>query len=163
MSHCRISRTQLPEAAHIQLRLKSTDFIDAYRVRSQLSVRQAAAIGFAVPAWARALLHLRNALVRPFGLKTDIEHGNPADRFGMFPVRYERDNELVLGFDDRHLDFRITFYREGTDMLMSTWVRPHNVFGRAYLAAVMPFHVLITRGAVRRIGNASKIAAGYSL
>ncbi len=34
---------------------------------------------------------------------------------------------------------------------MSTWVHPHNIWGRAYLAVVMPFHILISRAAVRRM------------
>jgi hypothetical protein len=93
------------------------------------------------------LLALRNSLVRPFGLKTGTE-GAP-----IFPVCHETADELVLGTDDRHLNFRIGVIRAEGRLYMSTWVHPHNVWGRAYLRLVMPFHILISRGAVRRMAG----------
>jgi hypothetical protein len=36
---------------------------------------------------------------------------------------------------------------------MSTWVHPHNLWGRAYLRLVMPLHILISRGAVARMAT----------
>ncbi|MCP1199303.1 DUF2867 domain-containing protein [Notoacmeibacter sp. MSK16QG-6] len=154
MSHSRIVRASLPKGAHICSRVSADDFLDGYRVSSPLDARTAASVGLDMPVWAKGLLRLRNMLVGPLGLKTEPEESAKADRFGMFPVRYENENEIVLGFDDKHLDFRITLYRQSSDIIMSTWVRPHNWLGRAYLAAVMPFHVLITRDAMRRIRQA---------
>lgn len=90
-------------------------------------------------------MRLRNTLVRPFGLKT----GEP-DR-PIFPTCHETENELILGTDDRHLNFRIGLIRAEGRLYMSTWVHPHNLWGRAYLRLVMPFHILISRGAVARM------------
>jgi hypothetical protein len=123
------------------------DFIDCYSVESTLTPREAALKGLTLPGWARGLLGLRNRLVRPFGLKTGTVEGP------LFPVCNETEDEIVLGTDDRHLNFRIGLLRLDGRLYMSTWVHPHNAFGRAYLATVMPFHILISRGAVARMAR----------
>lgn len=124
------------------------DFLDCYSVPSILSPREAATRGLALPGWAAALLRLRNALVRPFGLKT----GAPDQP--IFPTCHDTDDELILGTDDKHLNFRIGIFRADGRVYMSTWVHPHNLWGRAYLRLVMPFHILISRGAVARMADA---------
>ena len=137
----------LPRASSLWSLHQPGDFLDCYSVPSTLSPRQAATRGLALPGWAAALLTLRNTLARPFGLKS----GEP-DR-PIFPTCLESDDELILGTDDRHLNFRIGLFRQDGRMFMSTWVHPHNAFGRAYLGLVMPFHILISRGAVARMAT----------
>lgn len=137
----------LPDASSLWSLHQTGDFLDCYSASSPLSPREAAARGLALPRWAAALLRLRNALVRPFSLKT----GTPGEP--VFPTCHETDSELVLGLDDRHLDFRIGLLRSGGRIYMSTWVRPHNLWGRAYLRLVLPFHILISRGAVARMAG----------
>lgn len=137
----------LPRASSLWSLHQPGDFLDCYSVLSTLSPRQAATRGLALPGWASALLSLRNALVRPFGLKT----GEP-DR-PIFPTCHETEDELILGTDDRHLNLRIGLIRDGDRVYMSTWVHPHNLWGRAYLRLVMPFHILISRGAVARMAT----------
>ena len=135
----------LPRASSLWTLHRPGDFLDCYSVASTLSPREAATRGLALPRWAAALLRLRNTLVRPFGLKT----GEPDKP--IFPTCHESDTELILGTDDKHLNFRIGLYRQEGRIYMSTWVRPHNLWGRAYLRLVMPFHILISRGAVARM------------
>lgn len=137
----------LPRASTLWSLHQTGDFIDCYSVASTLSPREAATRGLALPGWARSLLGLRNALVRPFGLKT----GEP-DR-PIFPTCLETETEIILGTDDRHLNFRIAVLRQEGRLYMSTWVHPHNIWGRAYLRLVMPFHILISRGAVARMAS----------
>jgi hypothetical protein len=140
----------LPSESHLWALHRPGDFLDCLSVESPLSPAEAAARGLALPPFARALLALRHALVRPFGLKT----GASAET-ALFPVLRDGPGERILGTDDRHLDFRIAVCRKAGRIYLSTWVRPHNVWGRAYLAAVMPFHILITRGAARRMAGAT--------
>ncbi|MCY1127248.1 DUF2867 domain-containing protein [Frigidibacter sp. RF13] len=149
----RILKEKLPRTAWLWQYFKAGDFIDGYAVASPLSARDAADIGFRMPGWATALLKLRNLAVRPFGLRTE----RPEDMagIGLFPIEHERSGEIVLGFDDRHLNFRIGILGDGTMIRMGTWVRPHNIAGRLYLACVMPFHILIVRNAMARIGRAT--------
>ena len=63
---------------------------------------------------------------------------------------------MVLGFDDRHLDFRIVVETQAagedqTSVRLMTLIRRHNLLGRAYLAAIMPFHKLIVASMLSRI------------
>jgi hypothetical protein len=60
--------------------------------------------------------------VRPFGLKT----GQTVDA-AIFPVVRNAPEEIILGTDDRHLNFRIAVLRQGGRLYMSTWVHPHNI------------------------------------
>jgi hypothetical protein len=137
----------LPRASHLWSLHRPGDFLDCYSVASALSPREAATRGLALPRWANTLLQFRNTLVRPFGLKTG-ETDRP-----IFPTCLETQDEIVLGTDDRHLDFRIGLIRAEGRLYMSTWVHPHNLWGRAYLRLVMPFHILISRGAVARMAT----------
>jgi hypothetical protein len=137
----------LPRASALWSLHQPGDFLDCYSIASTLTPRAAAERGLAMPGWADALLGLRNALVRPFGLKT----GEPDKP--IFPTCHETEDELIQGTDDRHLNFRIGIFRADGRIYMSTWVHPHNVWGRAYLRLVMPFHVLISRGAVARMAG----------
>ena len=147
----KVSKEKLPGTSRLWRYFRTGDFIDGYAVASPLSARDAAKLGFRMPVWAMALLKLRNLLVRSFGLRT--ERPDRAEGIGMFPVEYSDAGEVILGFDDRHLDFRIGILGDGTTIRMGTWVRPRNLFGRAYLACVMPFHILIVRNAMARIGR----------
>lgn len=147
----RVTRTPLPAGSRLWAKVTKGDFIDGYAVDSPLTPRQAAEIGLTMPKWAKALLELRNAITRPLGLKSEsTAQGDGA----IFPVEYEGPDELILGTDDKHLDFRICIRNEGGRIHMATWVHRNNAMGRAYLAAVTPFHVLIVRDAMRRIARA---------
>ena len=141
--------------------LPGADWADAWQAevkQSFTSAREAAeAIIENFPAWTGAMMALRQILVAPFGLK-----GRPGsgDRIGIFPVVSESRQQLVAGFNDRHLDFRIVVDlaesagKPGQSVTLTTIIRRHNLLGRVYLAAVMPFHRAIISSALRRIGRA---------
>ncbi len=134
--------------------LPGAQFADAFRLTVRDSDLDAIAASKRVferaPAWVAALLRLRNTIVAPLGLRgTDDPIGQSAPRrIGWFPVVSETPDRVVLGFNDKHLDFRIVVdsaadSEGGRQITATTLVRRHNVFGRAYLAAVMPFHKVI--------------------
>ena len=115
--------------------LPGYQFADAYKVPAPHAIDaiQATRLAFAHgPRWVRGLMGLRNRLGRLVGLKAA-----PA---GGFPVLSESPGEVVLGFDDSHLDFRVVAVVAGGFVTLTTIVRWHNAWGRAYLAAIMPFH-----------------------
>jgi len=100
--------------------------------------------------WMSTLLKLRDAAVKPFGLQTtDAKPPAGARMIGIFPVISETPERLVAGFDDKHLDFRVIVdvfpESPGTRVVATTLVLKHNLLGRAYLAAILPFHRLIVR------------------
>ena len=114
-------------------------------------MRHAAEIITDWPGWARGLLALRKVVTAPFGLSQD----GPAadDKIGPFPVEMESEDEIIAGFDDRHLNFRVAVLSSGGKLHLATWVRPHNWAGKLYLAAIMPFHIAIARDALARVAE----------
>jgi hypothetical protein len=120
--------------------LPGHDFADAYAVSipEGMNAAEAARRAFAnAPRWAVTLMNLRDRLVEPLGLK-------PAPSSG-FPVISETSDRVVMGFNDRHLDFRIVVTAVGGVATLTTIVRRHNLLGRAYLFAILPFHRLLAR------------------
>jgi hypothetical protein len=103
------------------------------------------------PAWVATLMGLRDAVVAPAG----IERGDES----AFATVARTDDEVLLGSDDRHLDFRASVRREADRVVLSTVVLMHNRLGRAYFALVRPFHPVIVRAmlvrAARRLSRSS--------
>lgn len=104
------------------------------------------------PAWFKVLNAVRDAMVTPFGVKTSGEvRASRADneRVDFFPVQWESNDEIVLGEDDRHLDFRLSLLRRdsltGTQLIATTVVHSHNAFGLTYLNLISPFHHFVIR------------------
>jgi hypothetical protein len=147
-----VKKCPLPKESHLWPLVRNGDFIDGYAVESPLSPRDAMEVGLSLPGWARGLLALRNRIVAPLGLKTEASDSGAG---ALFPVTHEDADEIILGTDDSHLNFRIAIRRDGGRIHMSTWVHRNNLLGRAYLAIVMPFHVLIVRNSMRRIAQAT--------
>ena len=54
-------------------------------------------------------------------------------------------DEVLLGTDERHLDFRASVLREPDRVVLSTVVTLHNRRGRAYFALVRRVHPVIVR------------------
>lgn len=151
-----IRTTPLPQSSKLWERFTKGDFIDGYAVTSPLSAQEALQIGLALPSWAMALLKIRNRILSPFGFKTRIDKGYVDS---IFPLEFEDENEVIVGTNDWHQDFRISVYKSNDTIHMSTWVHRHNLAGYIYLAVVMPFHILIVRDAMRRIARATIVPA----
>lgn len=140
--------------------LAGAQFMDAYRLEvdgRSLDARRAAERMMArAPRWVDALLVLRNILVAPFGLKTSgDDRRTPRDAIGIFPVVSETQDRLVMGFNDKHLDFRVVVDVAATDgrqrVTATTLVLTHNWLGRTYLRTILPFHRLIVRTMLRQV------------
>lgn len=164
MSKSRVSYVDLPASSQLTKYVLVGDFTDsvfAPSVNTGMSVQQLTkqALG-QMPSWVKWLMQLRNAIVGIFGLKTgDIgaDHTKMPvelkidDKIGVFRVCHISEDEIILGEDDKHLDFRISILKTETGSVLSTWVRPHNIFGKAYLTIIMPFHRLITQHTAKRL------------
>lgn len=141
------------------------DLVDAFAVTlpgpGPHDLSRLAQDGLSNPApWITAAMALRDAAVRLFGVRTSGEmrarlKADGRDRIDFFPVLSRSEREIVLGEDDRHLDFRLSLRLSRrldgqTDLVATTVVRCHNRLGRAYLAAIMPGHVLVVRSVLQR-------------
>lgn len=112
------------------------------------------------PAWVGRLMKIRDAIVAGFGLKTSKRLARRTDdgrRVSFFKVYSVGPTEIVLGEDDRHLDFRLSLLCAGEDgprgaltLTLSTVVHCHNALGRIYLCVIAPFHRWIVKASLRR-------------
>ena len=135
--------------------LPNSDWADAYEIETKRILPDMKSAAFCIvgtmPNWAKRLLWLRNVLVVPFGLKPGDQTivDAKAEHVDFFPVLSEDDDQIVLGLDDRHLDFRILLERQPsgsyTRYRLTTLVKRHNLFGRLYLFAITPFHKRLVR------------------
>lgn len=169
MQRAAVRSVPVPEGGLAASTFPGVDYADAYAVGLPpgVSARSFAQAVFASsPRWVTMLMALRNAVVRPLGLiatRSALEHAAAAngsgERIGIFPVLAVAEDEVLLGLDDRHLDFRISVRTldDGGERLgvVTTLVRFHGVLGRAYFVPVRPAHRLIVpamlRGAERRL------------
>ncbi|WP_083100826.1 DUF2867 domain-containing protein [Pseudophaeobacter leonis] len=167
----RIHATSLPHSSRLYQQpagIRDSDFVDCYAKACDAPLDDAAQRALSFPRWVSALMRLRNALVAPFGLNTEVtspdrpnqpdrpdrpdqpNRTNRPDRIGVFPLVSRDEHEMILGLDDTHLDFRISILKQDGQIYFATWVRTKNRFGRIYLRLILPFHILIVRNAVAR-------------
>ncbi|MCO6180311.1 DUF2867 domain-containing protein [Ciceribacter sp. RN22] len=144
------------------LALIEADWADRYVVispgQAMPAIRAAQLALGQPPVWVRRLLDIRNRVVAPFGLKAADSKPGEAGSVGAFAIVSERDDQVVLGFDDRHLDFRIVIEvasagTVGSKVSVTTLVKRHNTLGRLYILAVTPFHRLIVRTTLGRLAG----------
>ncbi|WP_102225369.1 DUF2867 domain-containing protein [Acidimangrovimonas sediminis] len=158
----RIRQVPCPTDSAISGWLPGADLADAFAV--DLTSADAArgiealarsTLGHPAP-WIRLLLSVRNTAMRPFGVKTSAQLQQQAESAGaehidFFRVIEKSGSEMVLGEDDRHLDFRASLLLRpardgaGSELVATTVVRCHNLTGRAYLFAIAPFHRQVIR------------------
>ena len=101
--------------------------------------------------WVGALMRMRDAVMARFGVKTARQfRSDNARRIAIFRIYERGPQEVLLGEDDRHLDFRISVLRTERALTVSTVVHCHNRLGRVYLLAIAPFHRRIVRSGLRR-------------
>lgn len=153
---------KLPAESSLNTYYSSRDFMDVYSVslkgRPDLIEADMRILAdhmlMADIGWMNTLLSLRDTLVKPLGLKTTttlaleqsgkpVAEREPGDRIGFFRIYQVRDNEIVLGEDDWHQDFRLSIFRSEWPtprVYASTCCKRHNFFGHAYLALILPFH-----------------------
>ena len=140
----------VPVDAAMRALLPQARMSDAYRLVVNDGTLDATTAAYrifgCIPWWVRALMALRNHLVAHLGLKTGID--KEVRRIGFFPVISETPERVLLGLDDKHLDFRIAvdvvpLAGAQRQVTTTTMVRTHNLLGRIYLVIVLPFHRVI--------------------
>lgn len=112
------------------------------------------------PKWVGALMNFRDTIVSALGLKTSSKVGNgetylnnlkweAGDQIGIFKVYDKSANELIIGEDDKHLDFRVSLLLHPSEnshqrtLRITTVVAIHNTLGKMYFLPVKPFHRFI--------------------
>lgn len=144
------------------------DLLDAYAIQlpvgSNDDLEVLARAGFERQAWwIRALTRVRDVVMATVGVKSSRAVGAAAAArgpvIGFFPLLSKSARELVLGEDDRHLDFRLAILlRAGAagdrELVVVTVVHCHNWLGRAYIAVIAPFHRVIAPASLEQAARA---------
>lgn len=154
-----------PSPSLIERALVPTHYVDAFAVETPSTtfgdVDALARASARLPRWVDLLMALRNRLVRVFGLKTEPDRPPSADdapitagsAVGIFLVLARSADEILMGLDDKHLDFRFSLLlqprADRERAIATTTVRFKNVWGRLYFAVVRPFHALIIPAMLR--------------
>lgn len=168
-SSMNLHKTTIPENSVLYADRANYHYSDSYEVQIKDATNRLTLIGAAntfmkpSPKWINFLLKLRNLLVALVGLKTteDVEtktnyQFEPNERAGLFRVFSKTEHELILGEDDKHLNFRVSLYLETVpndtctkQITVTTIVIYNNWFGRFYFFFVKPFHQLIVQTSLK--------------
>jgi hypothetical protein len=153
----KIEPTDLPPASRLSSSFGRADFADAFSVDlPEEASGDAGALARHVfeqqPEWIAMLLGIRDRLVQPLGLKraADLRSGE-GERISIFRVFERHQDEIILGEDDRHLDFRVSVLLQPASddrprrLIVTTLVFYNRLLGRAYIALIAPFHRLVVR------------------
>lgn len=156
----------LPAQSGISSRFAGSDLADCFAItlpatgtRDVLTLSHFV-LGHPVP-WISVLLRLRDGVMRPFGVKTSGQlrsapRSDNEERIDFFRIHAVSDREVIVGEDDRHLDFRTSILlkrgeaERQDELLVTTVVHCHNLLGRIYLAVILPFHRLVVRSMLSR-------------
>ncbi len=109
------------------------------------------------PKWIMLLMQLRNKIVSLFGLKHTVsalkENYIVGDKLGFFEIYAIKEKEVVLGEDDKHLDFKVSLLMEDTTFRLSTVIVYHNTFGKLYFFVIKFFHKRIIVSMAKQIAK----------
>lgn len=167
----RVTAVPLPSASGIAGTHSSASFADAYSIELPAGASTdpellARFIFCQLSPWMTVLMKIRDALVASFGLKTikrlnSLARNGKANRVGFFKIYSIDETEIILGEDDRHLDFRLSVLCSGHSspeekscLTLSTVVHCHNRPGRFYIFLIAPFHRLIVQSILRHAARA---------
>ncbi len=170
-----IEHTSLPQNSILNNTIKRHDYIDSYKstVSDPQNKITATALGKAFfsssPKWVEKLFSLRNKLVSLIGLKTPVtvsDRQRQLDNFkcekgeqlGLFKIFEKTTNEVLLGEDDKHLDFRVSLFLAPLkndvlkkEITITTTVSFNNWLGPVYFLFVKPFHKIIVTNMLKGI------------
>ncbi|MBP9886131.1 MAG: DUF2867 domain-containing protein [Leptospiraceae bacterium] len=170
----KVQRQTILQNSKLSAMYPNYDYFDSYKgecisQRKITSIDLGRAFFSSSPVWVDKLFSLRNKIVSLFGLKTtssnldrtslkefDFQVGK---QIGLFKVFALTEKEIILGEDDKHLDFRVSLLVESKEekqfVNIMTSVKFKNIFGRLYFLPVKPFHQLIVptmlKGILRKI------------
>jgi hypothetical protein len=135
----------IPENSTIKSDFGKIDYFDTYHVvKSTNETAEEVAIKiFTLPKWVNWLMCIRNSIARIFGLK----EGQKNVQTQYFTVIEQTENEIVMGENDKHLNFKVSVLidREKSLIYVTTIVCFNNFWGRLYFLFVKPFHKLIVK------------------
>ncbi|PWK17624.1 uncharacterized protein DUF2867 [Arcicella aurantiaca] len=167
----KISSCSIPNKSLLLKVFPKIDYADSYSVNLpdslKINARDATRTFFECsPDWVIYLMKLRDKLVGIVGLKT---HKNPTEKpdfkkvqfevgekYGLFEITNHVDGEIIMGADDKHLNFRVSIMiNENSNLsqqlIVSTAVVIHNKFGTGYFKIIAPFHQIVVKSFIKKM------------
>lgn len=161
----KVEKVALPVGSLVGQVYSKVDYADAYRVKVPKDA-DLLTIGrvflTSSPDWIVNLMRLRDFLVKFIGLKTAKSlirpspktiSFEPGTRAGIFRVYERAADEVLMGEDDRHLNFRTSLVLQPQAdfswAVFSTVVHYNGWLGRAYFLPLRPFHNLVVPALLR--------------
>ena len=166
----KIIKTSIPQDSSLYTNRSEYSYADSYEgiINDKYSKVDIVAVAKAFlkpgPKWVDYLFALRNKIVSLFGLKTPNGSGKqdtykfePGERVGIFRVFSRTDSEIILGEDDKHLNFRVSLFlntpntnQAAKGVTVTTIVVFNSWFGRLYFLPVKSFHKFIVRTSLKK-------------
>ena len=129
------------------------DFADTYTTTNhENSIEEIAYMAFGTsPKWVQKLMAFRNSIASLFGLKTELPEDAKSEfkvggYIAFFKIFEIHENEVVLGADDDHLNFRVILSKtseETENVKCTTLVEYNNKMGKYYMNIIKPGHKYI--------------------
>lgn len=176
MDRRQTSVRKLPAGDDLLKDLPFATYVDRYGVSSDGANRSIvdvfASLRQPLPLFIKALMLLRTIMLAPLQIKgpgwrqmsTPIDRKRAyrvGDTIGGWRIYRLDDHEIVTGLDDWHLKFRVSLRRlrhqSGGLVTFSTAVQTLNMFGRLYLAVILPFHRIVVRSLLSGAAKAGRI------
>ncbi|MFZ4928900.1 DUF2867 domain-containing protein [Chryseobacterium sp. Mn2064] len=170
----KIKKIELPAKSILFDRKNTFDYTDSFEgemksAPQNIDISEVGRIFFSSsPKWGKKMFAFRNKMVKLFGLKTG-DNGKQTknmndftceigEQVGIFKIFDKTDHEIIIGEDDKHLDFRVSLLYDPTKdknkencLTISTTVKFHNWLGVLYFLPVRPFHQLIVPAILKRM------------
>ncbi|PIF46212.1 uncharacterized protein DUF2867 [Chryseobacterium sp. 52] len=170
----KIEKTEFPEDSVLSKGKALFDYTDSFtgevlNIGKRITTADIGQTFFtSSPQWGKKLFAFRNRIVKMFGLKTGVNRNEKlpsedckmevGEQVGIFTIFEKTDTEMILGENDKHLDFRVSLLyhkaqnsNEGNYLTISTTVKYHNWLGILYFLPVRPFHQLIVPVMLRKM------------
>jgi hypothetical protein len=160
MPKIKIEAVPLPDDSLVKKAFSTINYADAYRAklpenRPHDLASVVKSFAGAPPPWLGRLMKIRNSFSRLLGLEPKAgrlrsSQGltlEPGAKIGIFKIFQKTANEVLMGEDDAHLNYRVSILLQPEQnacwATISTIVHYNNWRGRLYFIPVRPFHCLI--------------------
>lgn len=166
-------KNEIPDNSILRKDSNLFTYVDSYQAiisREDIDIKYIAHLFFTSRSkWVDRLMLIRNTIVKPLGLKTsdditDVQEDvnsleyEVGKRIGIFKILDKTDNEIILGEDDSHLNFRVSLLLDASagniekkELSITTAVQFNNIIGKLYFIPVKPFHKIIVKSMTKNI------------
>ncbi len=164
-----VEETIIPKNSLLQNYFKKIYYKDSFRAlckNQSITVNDVLKSFFtSAPPWVIFSMKIRDKIASVLNLKVNgikdhnamIQNSNfnVGESYGLFTITEKTDQEVIMGTDDRHLNFRVSLYVEKIDqhtyIYISTIVQINNKVGWLYFNTIDLFHKIIVKKFLKNI------------